>query len=130
MKSWNSKPITSALITLYVHDDVQNTLLALYRGVRGHMQKMRKNIVKSGKNAKNRLKIKEKAEILTQEHFQKRGNQLKESWTLTPLTIIKFNTYIVDLNFSHTKSVACFITFSNFMLISEKMSALRCMSDF
>ena len=33
--------------------------------------KMRKNSVKLGKNAKNRLKIKEKAEILAQENFQK-----------------------------------------------------------
>ena len=31
------------------------------RGVRGHRQKTRKNSVKLGKNAKNRLKIKEKA---------------------------------------------------------------------
>ena len=37
-----------------------------------------------GKNAKNRLKIKEKAEILVQENFQKQGNQLKRG-TLTPL---------------------------------------------
>ena len=40
--------------------------------------------MKLGKNAKNRLKIKEKAEILAQENFQKRGNQLKRG-TLTPL---------------------------------------------
>ena len=52
--------------------------------MRGHMQKTRKNTVKSGYNAKNRLKIKEKAEILTEENFQKRGNQLKRG-TLTPL---------------------------------------------
>ena len=32
----------------------------------------------------NKLKIKEKAKILTQENFQKRGNQLKRG-TLTPL---------------------------------------------
>ena len=36
------------------------------------------------KNAKNKLKLKEKAEILAQENFQKRGNQLKRG-TLTPL---------------------------------------------
>ena len=46
------------------------------RGVSGHRQKTRKNNVKLGKNAKNRLKIKEKAEILAQENFQKQGNQL------------------------------------------------------
>ena len=40
--------------------------------------------MKLGKNAKNRLKIKEKAEILTQEKCQKRGNQLKKG-TLTSL---------------------------------------------
>ena len=54
------------------------------RGVRGHRLKTRKNSVKLGKNAKNMLKIKEKAEILAQENFQKRGNQLKRG-TLTPL---------------------------------------------
>ena len=54
------------------------------RGVRGNRQKTRKNSVKLGKNAKNRLKITEKAEILAQENFQKRGNQL-ERGTLTPL---------------------------------------------
>ena len=40
--------------------------------------------MKFGKNAKNRLKLKEKAEILAQENFQKLGNQLKRG-TLTPL---------------------------------------------
>ena len=41
------------------------TLLMCFgdRGVRGHSQKTRKNSMKFGKNAKNRLKIKEKAEI-------------------------------------------------------------------
>ena len=39
--------------------------------------------MKFDKNAKNRLKLKEKAEILAQENFQKRGNQLKRE-TLTP----------------------------------------------
>ena len=43
-----------------------------------------KNNVNLGKNAKNRLKIKEKAEILAQENFQKWRNQLKRG-TLTPL---------------------------------------------
>ena len=43
--------------------------------------------MKFGKNAKNRLKLKEKAEILAQENFQKRGNQLKRG-TLTPLFIL------------------------------------------
>ena len=38
--------------------------------------------MKLGKNGKNRLEIKEKAEILTKENFQKRGNQLKRG-TLT-----------------------------------------------
>ena len=54
------------------------------RGVRGHRQKMRKSSIKLGKTTKNRLKRKEKAEILAQENFQKRGNQLKRG-TLTPL---------------------------------------------
>ena len=45
---------------------------------------MRKNSVKLCKNAKNRLKMKEKAEILVQENFQKLGDQLKRG-TLTPL---------------------------------------------
>ena len=40
------------------------------RGVRGHRQKTRKNSVKLGKNDKNRLKIKEKAEILAREIFK------------------------------------------------------------
>ena len=46
----------------------------LIRGVRGHRQKTRKNSVKLGRTAKNRLKIKEKAEILAPENFQKQGN--------------------------------------------------------
>ena len=58
------------------------------RAVRGHGQKTRKNSVKLGKNAKNRLKIKEKAEILAQENFQKREKQLKRG-TLTPLQKVK-----------------------------------------
>ena len=33
--------------------------------------------MKLGKNDKNRLKIKEKTEILAKENVQKRGNQLK-----------------------------------------------------
>ena len=40
--------------------------------------------MKLGKNAKNRLKLNEKAEILAQENYQKLGNQLKRG-TLTPL---------------------------------------------
>ena len=40
--------------------------------------------MKLGKNGKNRLKIKEKAEILAKEIFQKQGNQLKRG-TLIPL---------------------------------------------
>ena len=40
--------------------------------------------MKLGKNDKNRLKIKEKAEILAQENCQKRGNWLKRG-SLTPL---------------------------------------------
>ena len=44
-------------------------------------------------NAKNRLNINEKAEILTQTIFKKRGNQLKRG-TLTPL--------LVDTNNTHT----------------------------
>ena len=55
----------------------------LFRGVRGHRQKTRKNSVKLGKNAKNRLKMKEKAEILGQNFCQKWGNQLKRG-TFTP----------------------------------------------
>ena len=39
--------------------------------VRSHRPKTRKNSEKLGKNVKNRLKIKEKAEILAQENFQK-----------------------------------------------------------
>ena len=35
---------------------------------------MRKNSVKLGKNAQNSLKIKQKAEILAQENFQKQRN--------------------------------------------------------
>ena len=42
--------------------------------------------MKLGKIAKNRLKIKEKAEILAQENFQKWVNQLKRG-TITPLNI-------------------------------------------
>ena len=38
--------------------------------------------MKSGLNTKNRLKVKEKAEILTQKNFQKRGNQLKSTGIL------------------------------------------------
>ena len=53
-------------------------------GVRGHRQKTRKNSVKLGINAKNRLKINEKAENLAQANFQKWGNQLKRG-TLIPL---------------------------------------------
>ena len=41
------------------------------RDLRGHKQKMRKNTLKLGKNAKNRLKLKGKAEVLAQENFQK-----------------------------------------------------------
>ena len=41
--------------------------------------------MKSGGSVKNRLKMKEKAEILAPENFQKRGNQLKRG-TLTPLS--------------------------------------------
>ena len=63
------------------------------RGVRGHVQKTRKNTVKSGLNARNRLKIKVKAEILIQENFQKRGNQLKKG-TLTPLSKTVFMLHI------------------------------------
>ena len=59
-------------------------ILEKVRGVRGHRQKMRKNKVKLGKTAKTMLNIKEKAEILAQENFQKRGNQLKRG-TLTLL---------------------------------------------
>ena len=40
--------------------------------------------MKLDKNAKNKLKIKGKAEILAQENFQKQGNHLKRG-TLTPL---------------------------------------------
>ena len=40
--------------------------LLWHRGVRGYRQKTRKNSVKLVKNVKNRLKIKEKAEILAQ----------------------------------------------------------------
>ena len=54
------------------------------RGVRGQRQETRKNTMKLGKNAKNRLKIKEKAEILAQKICQNQGNQLKRG-TLTPL---------------------------------------------
>ena len=64
----------------------------IIRGVRGHKQKTRKNSVKSGQNVKNRLKMKEKAEILTPENFQKRGNQLKRG-TLTPLIM----TFVVQI---------------------------------
>ena len=64
--------------------------------------------MKFGKNAKNRPKLKEKAEILSQENFQKRGNHLK-SGTLTPLlirsnaphnTILQspINTIIIETN--------------------------------
>ena len=44
--------------------------------------------MKLGKNAKNRLKRKENAEILAQENFQKRGNQLKRG-TLTSPTFLR-----------------------------------------
>ena len=69
--------------------------LAFHRGVRVHRQKTRKNSVKFGKNAKNRLKMKEKAEILAQENFPKRGNQLKRG-TLTPLLLL-YSIIIYDL---------------------------------
>ena len=59
--------------------------IELIRGVRGHGQKRGKNSVKLGKNTKNRLKRKEKAEILVKENFQKWGNQLMKIGTLTPL---------------------------------------------
>ena len=52
----------------------------LHRGVRGHNQKTRKNSMKSRQTAK----MKEKAQILAPENFQKWGNQLKRG-TLTPL---------------------------------------------
>ena len=35
--------------------------------------------MKLGRNAKNRLKINEKAEILAKEYFQKQGNQAEIS---------------------------------------------------
>ena len=54
-------------------------IISLHRGVIDHRQKMRKNSVKLGKNAKKKLKIKEKAEILAQENVQKQGNQLKSA---------------------------------------------------
>ena len=78
---------------------IQSMKSSKNRGVRRHRQKPRKNSVKLGKNAKNRLKIKEKAEILAQENCQKRGNQLKRG-TLTPLwkaqpTTIKLALYSV-----------------------------------
>ena len=59
--------------------------------MRGQRRKTRKNSVKFGKNAKNRLKIKEKAEILAQENFFK-WDQLKRG-TLTPLwfNVLKFH---------------------------------------
>ena len=44
--------------------------------------------MKLGKNGKNRLKIREKAEILVRENFQKQGNQLKKG-TLTPLGMVE-----------------------------------------
>ena len=62
---------------------LQQTTLG--RSVGGHRPKTRKNSMKLGKNAKNRLKIKEKAEILAQEYFKKQGNQLKRG-SLTPLS--------------------------------------------
>ena len=43
--------------------------------------------MKLAKNGKNKLKIKEKAEILAKENCQKQGNQLKRG-TLTPLSIV------------------------------------------
>ena len=43
--------------------------------------------MKLGKTGKNRLKIKEKAEILAKENFQKQGNQLRNSHTSAPKSI-------------------------------------------
>ena len=53
-------------LPLTTHPESSNWLCKSYiiRGVRGHRQQTRKNSVKLGKNAKNRLQIKEKAEIL------------------------------------------------------------------
>ena len=45
--------------------------------------------IRKGKMPKNRLKMKEKVEILAPENFQKRGNQLKRG-TLTPLVKTSF----------------------------------------
>ena len=61
-----------------------NTAVCMLKRWRGYRQKTRKNSVKLGKNANNRLKIKEKAEILAQENCQKLGTQLKRG-TLSPL---------------------------------------------
>ena len=49
--------------------------------------------MKSGEAAKNKLKIKDKAEILAQEYFQKQGNQLRRG-TLTPMHLL-YCVYIV-----------------------------------
>ena len=54
---------------------------SLNRGVRGHRQKMRKNSMKLGTNAQNRLKINEKAKILAPRKFSKKKKKKKEiSW--------------------------------------------------
>ena len=47
-------------------------LTFIQRCERSTDKKRRKNSVKLGKNAKNRMKLKEKAEILAQENFQKK----------------------------------------------------------
>ena len=52
--------------------------------------KKEENSVQFGKNDKNRLKIKEKAEILVQENFFQKMKRSAEKRTLTPLLLISF----------------------------------------
>ena len=60
------------------------------RDVRGHRQKTRKNSEKLGKNVKNRLNIREKAEILGKENFTKTRKSAEKRKSHTP---VQFNLH-------------------------------------
>ena len=68
---------------------------------------------------KHRLKIKEKAEILTQENCQKQGNQLKRG-PLTPL--VNVTVYIFPCPHQYLDTVKQVIFMGNLIsLISQKV---------